>query len=109
MFMRNLIKKFQNISHQYDLWKKGDGIVVACSGGPDSACLLDIFAKLAPKYNLKLIVAHVNYRLRGRVVDTCLRFLVFLLLLFYFPKKDDKKDNNSSFSREASIPFVIAP
>jgi tRNA(Ile)-lysidine synthase len=66
---KNLIKKFQNISHQYDLWKKGDGIVVACSGGPDSACLLDIFAKLAPKYNLKLIVAHVNYRLRGKDSD----------------------------------------
>lgn len=63
---KNLIKKFQNISHQYDLWKKGDKIVVACSGGPDSTCLLDIFAKLKDKYNLELIVAHVNYNLRGK-------------------------------------------
>ncbi len=43
--------------------------MVACSGGPDSVCLLDIFAKLAPKYNLKLIIAHVNYGLRGKDSD----------------------------------------
>lgn len=65
----SLIKKFQNISHQYDLWKKGDKIVVACSGGPDSVCLLDVFAKLASKYDLKLIIAHVNYGLRGKDSD----------------------------------------
>lgn len=43
--------------------------MVACSGGSDSVCMLDVFAKLAPKYDLKLIVAHVNYGLRGRDSD----------------------------------------
>ncbi len=43
--------------------------MVACSGGPDSVCLLDILAQLAPKYKLKLIVAHVNYGLRGKDSD----------------------------------------
>lgn len=36
------------------------------SGGPDSVCMLDVMAKLAPKYNLQLIIAHVNYGLRGK-------------------------------------------
>lgn len=63
---KNLAKKFQNTSHQYDLWKRGDKIVVACSGGSDSACLLDIFAKLRQKYDLEFLVAHVNYGLRGK-------------------------------------------
>jgi tRNA(Ile)-lysidine synthase len=67
--MKNLIKKFQNISHQYDLWKKGDKIIIACSGGPDSTCMLDIFSKLQKKYDLKLIVVHVNYGLRGKDSD----------------------------------------
>ncbi len=67
--MKNLIKKFQNISHQYDLWKKGDKIVVACSGGPDSTCMLDIFAKLQKKYDLELLTTHVNYGLRGKDSD----------------------------------------
>lgn len=64
--MKNLIKKFQNISHQYNLWQKGSRIVLGVSGGPDSVCMLDIFAKLQKKYDLKLIIAHVNYGLRGK-------------------------------------------
>lgn len=63
--MRNLVKKIQNTSHQYDLWQKNSKIVLGVSGGPDSVCLLDIFAKLQKKYDLKLIIAHINYGLRG--------------------------------------------
>ncbi len=62
----NLIKKFQNISHQYSLWQKGSRIVLGVSGGSDSVCMLDIFAKLQKKYDLGLIIAHVNYGLRGK-------------------------------------------
>lgn len=64
--MKNLIKNFQNFSHEHNLWKKGSKIIVGVSGGPDSSCLLNIFANLQKKYSLEIIVAHVNYRLRGR-------------------------------------------
>jgi len=64
--MKNLVKKFQNTSHQQDLWQKGSKIVLGISGGPDSVCLLDIFAKIQRNYALELIIAHVNYGLRGR-------------------------------------------
>ena len=40
--------------------------MVAVSGGPDSVCLLDVFSKLKNKYSLEIIVAHVNYGLRGK-------------------------------------------
>ncbi|MEK7598507.1 MAG: tRNA lysidine(34) synthetase TilS [Patescibacteria group bacterium] len=63
--MSNLVKKIQNTVFQQELLKKGDKIILAVSGGPDSVCLLDIFARLAPKYNLQLRIAHVNYGLRG--------------------------------------------
>ena len=39
-------------------------VVVACSGGPDSMCLLDLLTKLKEELNLKIIVAHVNHKLR---------------------------------------------
>jgi tRNA(Ile)-lysidine synthetase-like protein len=39
---------------------KEDYIVLACSYGPDSMCLLDILNKL----HVKLVVAHVNHKLR---------------------------------------------
>ncbi len=64
--MKNLVKKFQNTSHQYDLWQKGSKIVLGVSGGPDSVCLLDIFVKIQKTYALELIIAHVNYGLRGK-------------------------------------------
>lgn len=64
--MDNLIKRVQNINFQNSLWKNDSKIVIGVSGGPDSVCLLDILSKLQPKYNLKLIIAHVNYGLRGK-------------------------------------------
>ena len=44
--------------------KEKDSLVVACSGGPDSMCLLDLVTKLKDELNLNIIVAHVNHKLR---------------------------------------------
>ena len=66
---KNLIKNIQNFAFQKHLWKKGDKIIIAVSGGPDSVCLLDMLAFLAPKYNLKLYIAHINYGLREKDSD----------------------------------------
>ena len=40
--------------------KESDYIVVACSGGPDSMCLLDLLYK----NNYKIVCAHVNHNIR---------------------------------------------
>ena len=39
-------------------------LVIACSGGPDSMCLLDLVLKLKEVKQLTIIVAHVNHNLR---------------------------------------------
>ncbi|HAT73709.1 MAG: tRNA(Ile)-lysidine synthase [Candidatus Moranbacteria bacterium GW2011_GWF2_36_839] len=64
--MPNLIKKVQNIIFQNNLFDRGAKIILAVSGGPDSCCLLDVFSRLQKKYSLELIIAHVNYNLRGK-------------------------------------------
>lgn len=64
--MKNFIKKFREDSFRQELWNKEAKIVVAVSGGPDSVCLLDVLNQLKDKYALELIVAHVNYNLRGQ-------------------------------------------
>ena len=54
-------------------------IVIGVSGGADSICLLDLFLKVKKKFDLKIIVAHLNHDLRGEesdrdenfVKDTC--------------------------------------
>lgn len=64
--MPSLIKKIQNAIFRQELFAKKAGIVVAVSGGPDSVCLLDVLALLKKKYALDIIIAHVNYNLRGQ-------------------------------------------
>lgn len=63
---RNLQKKVQNFAFQNNLFVENSKIIIGVSGGPDSVCLLTILSELAPKYNFKLHVAHVNYGLRKK-------------------------------------------
>lgn len=63
--MKNLVKFVQNFNALNGLWNRGDMIIVGVSGGPDSMCLLDVLAKIAKKEDLTIVVAHVNYGLRG--------------------------------------------
>ena len=46
------------LSHKF---KKGDTVVAAISGGPDSMVLLKLLMKIE---NIKIVVAHVNHKLR---------------------------------------------
>ncbi len=48
---------------------KGDVIVIANSGGPDSMYLLNVLLSLREKYDLKLICAHVNHNVRAESKD----------------------------------------
>ena len=49
-------------------FNNNDIIIVGCSGGPDSMALLDMLLKIREKYNLKIIIAHVNYNVREESV-----------------------------------------
>ena len=73
--MKSLIKKIQNFSGRYELWKKNSKIIIGVSGGPDSVCLLDILVKLAPKYNFKLHIANITSGLRGKDSDRDEKFV----------------------------------
>jgi tRNA(Ile)-lysidine synthase len=44
----------------------GQLIIVAVSGGQDSTCLLDVLHRYAARNGVRLHVAHVDHRLRGR-------------------------------------------
>ena len=44
--------------------ENNSSIVVACSGGPDSMCLLNLLLEQKETKNLKLICAHVNHKMR---------------------------------------------
>lgn len=46
---------------RHDMFRGGETVVVAVSGGPDSMCLLDVLARLGA--DLDLVVAHVDHGL----------------------------------------------
>jgi tRNA(Ile)-lysidine synthase len=60
-----MLKKFIEFNKTHSLFKPGDTILLAASGGKDSMVLLDLFRKAGCEISL----AHVNFRLRGRESD----------------------------------------
>jgi len=47
-----------------NLIKKNSTVIVSCSGGPDSMALLSVINNIKEELNLKVIVAHVNHKVR---------------------------------------------
>ena len=47
------------------VFSRGEHIVVACSGGPDSVALSAILCAIAPKLALQITLAHVNHGVRA--------------------------------------------
>lgn len=51
------------------MFAKGDKVIVAVSGGPDSICLLYILDELKKELGITLVGAHINHCLRGEESD----------------------------------------
>lgn len=76
-----MLNKFLDAIYKYKMLDtdKKNIIVIGVSGGADSICLLDLFLRVKKKFDLKIIVAHLNHDLRGEesnrdenfVKDTC--------------------------------------
>ncbi len=58
------LEKVRHFIIKNRLFKNGDAIVVAVSGGPDSLCLLHLLHTLSVEFKFKLVVAHLNHCLR---------------------------------------------
>ncbi|WP_116192579.1 tRNA lysidine(34) synthetase TilS [Paenibacillus taihuensis] len=53
------------LARQEQLWRPGDTVVAAVSGGPDSMALLHMLHRLAGPERLTLVAAHVDHGFRG--------------------------------------------
>lgn len=60
---------------KYSILNGKSTIIIAVSGGPDSICLMDIFAKIKEKYQLKLFCVHINHMLRDIDSDNDEKFV----------------------------------
>ena len=65
----NIINIVRNNILDNNLFSKGERVVVAVSGGPDSMCLLDVLYRIKDEFKIELEVAHVNHGIRKESDD----------------------------------------
>ncbi len=61
-----MIKLIVDHCFKHHLFKPGDRLLLACSGGADSISMVHAFLQIAPRYDLKLFVAHAEHGIRGQ-------------------------------------------
>jgi len=57
-------ERFLRVISDYGLFKKGDSVLVALSGGPDSVALLYLLHGIKDEFRLKLAAAHLDHAIR---------------------------------------------
>ena len=60
------LQKVKQTIETHQLLEKGQSVLVALSGGPDSVALLHILSRLRKSYRLKLGAVYVNHQMRPR-------------------------------------------
>lgn len=86
-------------------------LIVSCSGGPDSMCMLSILNEYKDGKHLKLVVAHVNHKLRKESDDEERFVQNYVLehdLLFESISLDEFKNKkvNEEMAREKRYAFL---
>jgi tRNA(Ile)-lysidine synthase len=93
------------------MFRRGQRVAVAVSGGADSVCLLHVLVELAPRWELRLSVAHLDHRLRGEESREDARFVgtmaARLGLEFHGAEADVRAegDNLEQAARQARLRF----
>ena len=59
-----MLAAVKELISRHNLLARGDKVIVACSGGPDSLVLLHILLNFRQEYDLTIIVAHLNHMFR---------------------------------------------
>ena len=70
-----MLEKVERFCQANQLLPKGAGILVACSGGPDSLALLEILWRLRLRYQLRIAAAHFEHGIRGEASVADARFV----------------------------------
>lgn len=65
----DVVTKVKETIEHHRLLSKGDTVIVAVSGGADSTALLHLLAALRSEWNLTLVAAHLDHRLRPASAD----------------------------------------
>lgn len=67
--MKKFEDKILGDIRRHSMLQKGDKVLIALSGGPDSVCLAVVLSRLREELGISLAAGHVNYGLRGADSD----------------------------------------
>jgi len=98
-----IIKEIFNTISRHEMLRKGDRVLVAVSGGPDSVFLLHILKELEGKLGIKLFVCHLDHSMRGRESSQDAKFVKRLakkLNLRAVTAKIKEKQSSKKLSKE---------
>ena len=70
-----MLEKVERFCQANQLLPQGAGILVACSGGPDSLALLEVLWRLRGRYQLRVAAAHFEHGIRGEASEADARFV----------------------------------
>jgi len=97
-----VLRTVEQVISTYAMFKPNDKVLVGVSGGPDSVALLHVLLELAPEYDLKLGIAHLNHGLRGQEADADAEFVSSLARKFDLPCYS-KKQNTRQFHAQSKL------
>ncbi len=95
-----LVDAARRAIRRFALLDGGEGVVVGVSGGQDSVALLDVLATLAPEFDLRLHVAHLNHGLRGEAADADAEYVRELATGLGLPATVERRDVAHMAARE---------
>ena len=90
--MNDLPEQLDETIRARGLFRHGQKILVAVSGGVDSMVLLQVLHALAKGNNWKLTVAHLNHQLRGRSSDADERLVARTAKALRIPIVSERRD-----------------
>jgi tRNA(Ile)-lysidine synthase len=89
---KKILRTVRETVSAYGMFRAGDSVLGAVSGGPDSVALVHVLLALAEDYGLRLGIAHLNHGLRKEAADSDADFVADfarrLNLACYLEKKD---------------------
>lgn len=101
-----LIGQLTTTARTYRMFRPDQTVLVACSGGPDSICLLHALHRVRRLFRVRLAVFHFDHRLRTRSGDDAAyvrRQAVRLRLPFFLREADDQPEPGQSIEAWARL------
>lgn len=110
-----MLERIAEIISRYNMVETGQAVGVAVSGGADSVALLHGLFGLAPRWNLRLCVLHLDHQLRGEESRQDARFVAELARSLALPIESrevnvgrlarEPGENLEQAAREARLAF----